>query len=194
MPIDRRLREGIHRLTAEFEPDVDRNLRQSYRRARRAIALRRTGAAIAVVAALVVGFLAVPGAIDSLRDAQRQRPATSPIPSPRVIAGIYETVIPNDLPGVRKNGLAGIWTIGLGTDGIMTVSAPASFDGVLSGILYRVEGDRFRTNLFVQDVCSGAPVVYLWAEDGGELSFTPVNDPCEGRVALLASAPWTRVG
>jgi hypothetical protein len=76
----------------------------------------------------------------------------------------------------------------------MTVSAPDGFSGVLSGILYQIEGDRFRTNLFVQDICSDQPVTYLWVRRGEELSFTPLGDPCQGRVAVLTSASWRRVG
>jgi hypothetical protein len=200
MPLDRRLREDIGRLTSQVDPDVDPNLQWTLRRAHRTIAIRRAGAAIAVAASIAVAIVVVPRAIDALRDAQRERPATSPTASPgntnpAVIAGTYEALIPKDQPAVRQNHLAGRWTIGLGTNGIMTVSAPSSFTGVLSGSLYQIQGDRFRTNLFVQDICSNLPLAtYRWIRSGTKLSFTPIDDPCEGRVAMLTSAPWTRVG
>jgi hypothetical protein len=196
MPLDRRLREGIRRATSEVDPDVDHNLDRTFRRARRTIAVRRAGAAVAVAASIAIAIVVVPHAIDAMRREQLPSPAASPtITNPTAIAGTYETVIPNDQPVVRQNGLAGRWTIRLGTNGIMTVSAPGSFTGVLSGTLFRIQGDHFRTNLFIQDVCSNLPIdSYRWTEQGNELRFMTITDPCEGRVAVLTSAPWTRVG
>jgi hypothetical protein len=198
MPLDRRLRDGVGRLTSQVETDVDRSLNQTLRRARRTIVLRRAGAAIAVVALIAVASVFVPRAIDALHDVRRHLPAVSPNPTnsnPTVIAGTYETIVPNGQPAVRQNGLAGQWTLGLGTNGIMTVTAPSSFSGVVSGSLFQVQGDQFRTNLFAQDVCSNLPpATYRWTRAGGELRFTTLDDPCGGRVALLTAAPWTRVG
>jgi hypothetical protein len=198
MPRDRRLRERLDRLTSEIDPDVDRNLDRTFGRARRTIAVRRAGAVIAIAASVVIAIVVLPPAIDALRDAERDRPAASPSlnKNPAVIGGTYyRTLIPNDQPAVRQNGLAGLWTIGLGTDGIMTVSAPSSFTGVLSGSLFQIRGDQFRTNLFVQDVCSNLPMAsYRWTSSGSQLTFTPLDDSCEGRVAVLTSAPWDRVG
>jgi hypothetical protein len=195
MPLDRRLREGIGRITSEVDPGLDRNLDRTVRRARRTIAFRRGMGAVALVASILVAIVVGPRALDALRHEHEHRPAANPTnTSPLVIAGTYETVIANDRPVVRQNRLAGHWTIQLDANGTMIVSAPDSFTGVLSGILYRIEGDRFRTNLFVQDICSGQPVTYLWARSGGELRFMPLGDSCMGRVAVLATAPWTRVG
>jgi hypothetical protein len=197
MPLDRRLRDGVGRLTSQVDTDVDRSLNQTLRRARRTIVLRRAGAAIAVAASIVIAIVVVPSAIDALRDVERDRPAATPTPNtnPAVIAGTYRAVIPNNQSAVRRNGLAGRWALGLGPTGAMTVSAPGSFTGVLSGSLFQIEGGRFRTNLFAQDVCSNLPVgTYAWTRRGGQLIFTTVDDPCEGRVALLTSMPWTQVG
>ena len=98
-------------------------------------------------------------------------------------------------PAAEQDGLAGRWTIAFGTDGRMTVTAPSTFTGVLSGSLFQIQGDRFRTNLFVQDVCSNLPTnAYSWTQSGNELRFSAIDDPCEGRVAVFTSAPWTRVG
>jgi hypothetical protein len=196
MPFDRRLREGVRRVTSELDPDVDRNLDRTLRRARRTIAVRRVGATIVAVAAITAAIVALPRAIDALHGDQRPHPAASlnpTITNATVIAGTYETVVPNDQPAIRQNHLAGRWTIRLGTNGIMTVTAPRSFTGVLSGSLFQIQGDRFRTNLFVQDVCSNLPVAnYRWSKRGRDLHFTRLDDPCKGRVAVLTSAPWTR--
>jgi hypothetical protein len=197
MPIDRRLRDGVGRLTSQLEPDVDRSLHQTLRRARRTIVLRRAGAAIVVVASIVVAIVVVPSVIDALRDVEYDRPAVSPTlnTNPAVIAGTYRAFIPSDQPAVGQYGLAGRWELGLDTNGAMNVSAPGSFTGVLSGTLFQIQGTRFRTNLFAQDVCSNlAAGTYEWTRTGGTLIFTTVDDPCEGRVALLTSSPWTEVG
>jgi hypothetical protein len=197
MPLDRRLRDGVGRLTSQVEPDVDRSLQQTLRRARRTIVLRRAGAAIAVAASIVIAIVVVPSAIDALRHVERDRPAATPTPNtnPTVIAGTYRALIPNDQQAIEQNGLAGRWVLGLEPEGAMTVSAPGSFTGVVSGSLFQIQGDRFRTNLFAQDVCSNLPVgTYGWTRKGTNLTFSTIDDPCEGRVALLTSMPWTRVG
>ena len=146
-----------------------------------------SGAAIAVVASIALAIVVGPRAIDALRTEQLPSPGASPTSTnPAVIAGTYETVVSSDQPAVRRYGLAGRWTIRLGTNGIMTVSAPRSFTGVLSGSLFHVKGDRFQTNLFVQDVCSNLPVAtYQWVKKGSKLTFTSIDDACAGRVAVL---------
>ncbi len=195
MPIDRRLRDGVGRVTSEVDPDLDRNLEGAIRRARRTIAARRVGAAITVVAAIALGIVIVPRAVDSLRTEQLPSPGASTTnTNPSVIAGSYETVVSSDQPAVRRYGLAGRWTIRFGSNGVMKVFAPDSFTGVLSGSLFHIQGNHFETNLFVQDVCSNLPnATYQWVSRGSELSFTPIDDPCAGRVAVISSAPWTHV-
>jgi hypothetical protein len=196
MPLDRRLRDGVDRLTSQVDPDVDRSLDRTFRRARRTIALRRVGAASVVAASIALAIVVGPRAIDALRSEPGPRPAATPtLKDVAFVAGTYETVVPNDEPAVRQNGLAGRWTIRFGTDGVMTVTAPDSFTGVTSGTLFEIQGDRLRTNLFVQDVCSNIPTnSYRWTEQGTKLTFIAVEDPCQGRVAVLTSSSWSRVG
>ena len=74
----------------------------------------------------------------------------------------------------------------------MRVSAPTAYTGVLSGALFTAtETGTFRTTLFGQDLCSGsAPGRYGWTRAGGTLTFTVIDDPCTGRVLVLARS-WT---
>ncbi len=190
MPLDRRLRDGIDRLTSEIDADVDRNLDRTLRRARRTIALRRAGAASVVAASVALAIVIGPRTIDALRNEQAPSPATIPSnTNPAIIAGTYETVVPNDQPAVRRDGLAGRWTIALGADGTMTLSPPSSYSGPRSGYGFQVSGDRFRTDLFSTSVCTGIPPgEYRWTLSGGTLTLTPVDDRCAARDALLGSA------
>jgi hypothetical protein len=201
MSIDRRLREGVGRITSEVDPDVDRHLDQARRHARRKIAFRRAGAVLAAAGVIAGVVLLGPHAIDALGNLTRQQPASNPTPRQhstilignQAIAGTYGRTVPADEAIIRTDHLAGRWSMTLRPDGTMAMIAPRPFTGVLSGILYHIQGNRFRTNLFVQDLCSNVAVTYQWTRSGSELSLTPLDDPCEARVALLASGPWTRV-
>jgi hypothetical protein len=195
MPLDRRLRDGVDRLTSQVDPDVDRSLDRTFRRARRTIALRRAGAASVVAASVALAIVIGPRTIDALRNERAPSPATKPSnTNPAAIAGTYQIVIPNDEPAVRQNHLAGRWTIGLGTDGIMTVSTPPSYAGPRSGYRFRISGEEFRTDLFSTGVCSGIPPgVYRWALSGATLTLTPIDEQCTARATLLGSQTWGSV-
>ena len=84
--------------------------------------------------------------------------------------------------------IAGRWVIELDTDGSMQVTAPDTYTGVVSGPLFQATPEWFRTSLFEQDLCSGQPLgTYRWELTGSTLRFTEVDDPCDGRVAVLAA-------
>ena len=192
MPLDRRLRDGIDRLTSQVDPDVDRSLDRTFHRARRTIALRRAGAAAVVAVSIALAIVIGPHAIDLLHTEQLPSPAATPTnTNPAVIAGMYETIVPNDQPAVRRDGLAGRWTITLSADGTMTLLPPSSYSGPRSGYGFQVSGDRFRTDLFSTSVCAGIPPgEYRWTLSGAALTLTPVDDRCEARAAFLDSASW----
>lgn len=196
MSVDRRLREGLGGITSQVNPDVDRNLHQTFRGARRRIAARRAGAAFVVGAAIAVAILAGPRALDALRNVQHPRPASTPIPSPTLtdpaaVAGTYRIVLTSGQPAVRQNGMGGRWTIRLGANGVITATAPSSFTSSRSGYRFGISGDRFRTDLFSTNICSGVPPgVYRWQLSGTTLSFARIDDSCAARVALFASGPW----
>lgn len=203
MSLDRRLREGLGRITAGIDPDVDWHLGRAVRDARRRVALRRAGAALAVAAAIIVSVVLGPRALDALSGSGRPPAAGPPAPTPaapttlgnQAIAGTYSRTVPAGDPDTQSNHLAGGWTIQLRPDGTMTVGAPAGFTGVLSGSQFQVQADTFRTTLFIQDLCSNLPVpTYRWTRVGDRLRFAPVDDRCGARVTVLASGPWTSGG
>lgn len=203
MSLDRHVREAFSRITSPIEPDVDRHLHEVVRDARRRVMVRRASAAAAMAGMIAAVVLVGPGALDSLRDLDRERPAQPPGPtsSPtttvgnQAIAGTYHRTVPAGDAVVQQNHLAGRWTIELRPDGTMVATAPASFAGVLSGLQFRARADTFGTNLFIQDLCSNLSVpVYRWTRIGDQLTFTPVSDPCAARVAVLSSGPWASGG
>ena len=198
MSLDRRLREEIDRITSELRPDVERHLDQAIRHGRRRIALRRAGAIFAVAGAIAGAVVIGPHALHDLRNLTRHPtgPAnpTITIGTP-AIAGTYSRIVSAKDPAIQSSHLAGRWTIELRPDGTMAVTAPPSFAGVLSGVQFRARGGTFRTNIFVQDVCSGStPPTYEWARVGGYLTFNPIADECAARVAWLSSGPWVSDG
>ena len=197
MSIDRRLREGANRIASEVDPDVDHHLGETRRRARRRITLRRAGAGLALAGVIVAAILIGPRVLDALGDLARRQPAGGPTPTigNQAIAGTYTRTIDAGRAMVRRDHLAGRWSITLGPDGTMVVGAPQGFNGVLTGTLFDFDGNRFRTNLFIQDVCSGLAVgSYRVTAVGRELRFVPLVDPCAGRVAVISGGSWTRAG
>lgn len=203
MSLDRRLREGLGRITSGIDPDVDWHLHQAVRGARRRVALRRAGAALAVAAAIIVSVVLGPRALDVLWRSSRPPAVGQPAPTVvapttlgnQAIAGTYSRTVPAGDPDARSSRLAGRWRIQLRPDGTMAVGAPAGFTGVLSGSQFQVQADTFRTTLFIQDLCSNLPVpTYRWIRVADRLRFTPVDDRCRARVTVLASGPWTSGG
>jgi hypothetical protein len=201
MSLDRRMRDGLARITSGIEPDLDPHLRAVVRTGRRRIAFRRATVALIAMAAVAGGIFVGPRAFDAVENFE-QRPAGQPTTGPpttaigaQAIAGTYTRAVPTNGPEVRRNHLEGTWTIELRPDGSMAVTGPPSFTGVVSGAQFQVQGDTFRTTLFIQDVCSNLPVpTYRWTRVGNRLTFTPVDDRCRGRVAVLSSGPWVSGG
>jgi hypothetical protein len=190
MSLDRRLREGLGRIAAGIDPDVDWHLRRAVRGARRRVVLRRASATLAAAAVIITSLVIAPRVLDALSSLTRRPPAGHPVPTVaepttvgnQAIAGTYRRSVPPGDLDVRSNHLAGRWVIELRSDGTMTVTAP-------------VRADTFRTTLFIQDVCSNLPVpTYRWTRVGERLRFTPIDDRCGARVALLASGPWVSDG
>jgi hypothetical protein len=197
MSLDRRVREGIDRLTSEIDPDVERQLGISVRRGRRRVRVRRATAATAVLATAVVVAVFGPSVLESFRE-----PSPAPIAPPvtaESLQGTYRAVVPDASGVVREQGLAGEWIIQFLPDGRLRFDAPDSYRGGLMGFSYRVDGGRIRTDAFVNDLCNEAQGAgfavgtFTADERAGRLTLAPEEDVCPGRVAILSSATLERV-
>jgi hypothetical protein len=192
MPLDRRMREGMQRMAADLEPDVDGRLQETLRGARRAATRQQLRDGLGFAAAILAVVLVGPPLIEGLRSGSLGVGA-SPSPTPgAALTGTFATTLVSTDVAVTLNRMAGDWTIGFESSGILTVAAPPGFTGTSSGYSFDVSGSQFRTVLFGEDVCSTLlPGTYQWNLSGGRLTFTVVDDSCPGRVALLTSAAWT---
>lgn len=210
MSFDQRLRDELAREAARVEPDVERQLGAVEARAVR----RRSagGPTLVLAAAIVVAALILrtnaapvtPGPVgDGSPPAATTAPASTP-PSPSdgpsaaaypQIAGSYQVTLDPTDPAVARDHLAGMWTMRLQADGEVFLSAPSTFTAGangLSGVAFSLVADRFRTNLFINDVC-GTVGTYAWALAGGSLTLSPVADDCSIRRTLLAAQPWSEL-
>lgn len=194
MPLDRRMREGMRRMAADLEPDVDGRLEATLRGARRAATRQQLRDALGFAAVILAVVLVGPPLIEALRSGSLGVGA-SPSPTPgAALTGTYATTLVSTDVAVTSNRMAGDWTIGFGSSGILTVAPPPGFTGTYSGYSFDVAGSQFRTVLFGEDVCSTLlPGTYQWSISSDRLTFIVVDDSCPGRVALLTSAAWNAV-
>lgn len=194
MPLERRMREEMRRMAADLEPDIEERLEATLRGARRADTRRQLRDALASATVILVVLLVGVPFIGALRDRSLGVGATPSPTTPVPLAGTYATTLVSTDVAVTSNRMAGDWTIGFGSNGILTVAPPPGFTGTTSGYSFVVAGSQFRTVMFGEDVCSTLlPGTYRWSISSDRLSFTVVDDSCPGRVALLTSAAWNAV-
>lgn len=187
-------RQNLERKSERFElaPGALDRLFERRRRKQRNIRIR------AAVLALVVGAVGTWGAVSALRETgTERRPAEQPSrpESYSLIAGTYAVTLEDDDPEVRANELAGTYTMRLLPDGVMLLSVPKGFgrEGPSpSGISFRLSGNQFTTNAFVNLTCANTVGVYRWLLRGNRLTLTPLQEPCDVRAALFGSRPWQR--
>jgi hypothetical protein len=194
MPLERRMREGMGRMAADLEPDVNGRLEATLRGARRAATRQQLRDGLGFAAAILAVVLVGPPLIEALRSGSLGVGA-SPSPTPgATLLGTYAATLVSTDVAVTSNRMQGDWTIGFGSSGVLTVAAPPGFTGTSSGYSFDVVGSQFRTVLFGEDICSTLlPGTYGWSLSGDRLTFTVVDDSCPGRVALLTSATWIAV-
>jgi hypothetical protein len=189
------VKRALERAGERFEltpGGLDRLLNRRSRKQRN----RRIGA---VVVALVIATVGIGGTVMTLGGLGDQtRPATTPSigPAPQryaQIAGSYTLTLSKDDPRVQELGLAGRYTMRLLPDGVMLLSVPEGFGGegpTPSGISFRLSGNQFTTNAFVNFTCPGSVGVYRWELDGNRLTFAPLQEGCEVRQVLFSSESW----
>lgn len=185
MSVDERLRIGMSRNALNLDPDVDALLESTLARRGRGRRIRWAGAAAGLAAAASAALVLVFS--DGWGGAPLV-PADS-ASSSVIVQGRYVGDVAA-LPAAPS--LAGRWVLEFKSQGVLAVTAPPAYPGVVSGVLYAVEGDELRTDLFSQDLCSGQPLGrYAVTRTTGGLGFAVVDDPCAQRVAVLAPTTWT---
>lgn len=196
MSIDRRLREGFQRSAPAIAPEERTPLERVTVRARRHVMVRRAGTTLFVAVVVWGVTFGGPGVMDALRDGRHLEPArqptrSAPVPGGAAITGTYTTTLGNEEPAVRRNRMAGDWTITFSSDGVLQVSSPGPFQESRSGYSFEVSGNQFRTDLFRTDVCNDKiPGRYRWQMLGDRLTFEVLDEPCSARAALFSSGPF----
>jgi hypothetical protein len=189
---------GLERKSRRFElaPGALGRLFERHRRKQRN---RKISAG---VVAFVIAGLGTWGVVSTLREAGGGRqPAASPTASAdaesyALIAGVYATTLRENDPDVVGNGMAGTYTMRLKPNGVMHLRLPPGFQRAgesPTGINFRLSGNQFTTNAFVNLTCADIePGVYRWELTRYRLTLIPLVDECEVRAALFGSQPWRR--
>ena len=134
------------------------------------------------------------GAVSAFRDIGATQLGTSQADrrSYGQIEGTYSKTLTNEDPVVRANDMAGTY------DATRARRRDAPIDpsglhggGIVSlGISFRLSGDRFTTNAFVNLTCEVG--LYEWDLREDRLTLIALQDPCDVRVALFGTTPWQR--
>lgn len=115
-------------------------------------------------------------------------------PSPaESLNGIYTTLISASDPQANGVSPAGRWDLALGDDNRFTVLRDGEV--VVEG-QYVVKEDQLEfTNEKGPLACltGQASGIYGWSLDGKTLTLTLIEDVCEGRKAVLAAHPFSRL-
>jgi hypothetical protein len=155
------------------------------------------------VRALGVGavlFLAVLVIVrSSLPNADRPEPARPRPITPRSIAGMYTVRLPASNGQVDRMGLEGSYSMQLRPNGSLLLIGPHKVDFPWNPATFEISRGVLTTDAFVgtsdpdPDQGCSARATYRVERGAGSLTFTPVEEPCRFRAAILATAPWTAV-
>jgi hypothetical protein len=188
MSVDQRLRNGLARIAADVTAEPTSALRTVQRRARRQVRIVRAARVLAVAAALALGVLVAPPALDQVR--RLTEPAVRPVGE---LEGTYVVDLA-DTAANRGAGVVGRWVVTLRSDGVVETTPPVTYPRARTGSTYRIEGDELRTDALVDSVgCQAAGAFvgrYRWARDDATLRFSLVSDACPARVALFSGQDW----
>ena len=185
------LKDALDRRSERFDLEPGA-LERFFRRRERREGRRRVAAICLALGVTAAGALLAARALSS----------NEPVPAaPKTdeellaeLAGTYTITLEDSTPAVRENDMAGEYTMTLGANGVLDLTAPAGFvEGRSpSGISFRISGDTFTTNAFVNVACSNTVGRYRWTLTGTELSFEPLVEACGVRRTLFVSGVWER--
>jgi hypothetical protein len=117
-------------------------------------------------------------------------PATSEAPGVTIAGRTLTTTVTAE-EATAEPLAVGTWDLALAEDGAFEVT-DASAEQHVQGT-YRIEGDRIVfTDAGGPGMCDEDPEgEYRWAVAGAEVSMTPVDDTCPGRLTVLTAHPLT---
>lgn len=188
MSVDERLRKGLTQNAHSLDPQVELSLDAAWSRHRRARRGRWAAAASGVLAAACAVLVAVTGGWWVPGPGSAVTPATTPAEMVD-LRGRYsgEVAMLPSAPGAE-----GQWVLDFRSAGVLEVTPPSTYSGVVSGVLYALDQDTLRTDLFGQDLCSGQPLgAYTVSQSADRLVLTARDDPCSWRVSILEGTTWT---
>jgi hypothetical protein len=172
-------------------PDAaDRMFERGRRRAR-----NRRVRALSVGAVLFLAILLI--LRSSLPNGHRPEPARPRPITARSIAGTYTARLPASDERVNRLGLEGPYSMQLTPNGSLLLIGPHKVDFPWNPATFDVSRGVLTTNVFVwtsdPDQGCRTPATYRVERGPGSLTFTPVEELCRFRAAILATAPWTAV-
>jgi hypothetical protein len=160
-----------------------------FERGRRRERNRRVGA-LGVGAVLFLAVLAI--VRSSLPEAHRHEPATRI--TARSIAGTYTVRLPASDEQVDRLGLEGLYSMQLKPNGSLLLIGPHKVDFPWNPATFDVSRGVLTTDAFVgtsdPDQGCRARATYRVERGAGFLTFTPIEEPCRFRAAILATGPW----
>ena len=188
MSVEDRLRIGLARNADEFEPAVEQRLDRLIRRRRRRRVATRCLVAAGVAVMISLTLILAPSVVDRFRGSDS---VVGQPPPTQALTGSFIASV--DLPSAAgpAGAVTGRWRLMFRPDGVIDVTAPPSYTGVVSAVLFESTPDTLRTSLFTQDLCSGLGLgSYRWVRSGDQLKLSVLDDRCQDRVSVLARA-WT---
>jgi hypothetical protein len=170
-----------------LSPDAADRMFERGRRRERNRRIRALGmGGLLFVAVLVIVRLSLP---NSRPEPARPRPITA-----RSIAGTYTVRLPASDHRVHRLGLEGPYSMQLKADGSLLLVGPHRVDFPWNPSTIEVSRGVMTTDAFVgtsdPDQGCQVPATYRIGRGAGSLTFTPLEEPCRFRAAILASGPW----
>ena len=113
--------------------------------------------------------------------------------APGIVGDYTVTLAASDISGnapeAERKGTVGTWNIAFHGGNHLVVSHNGR--EVVQGA-YQVMGNRITFGEDTGPYACRMPATYTWQVSNGQLAFTPVQDPCVGRVLALTSRRLVR--